>query len=48
MGDNCDRSYDSRWWGPVPLGDVQGRVLCIAWSRDHDGTRWERFGQLVE
>jgi signal peptidase I len=32
MGDNRDNSYDSRYWGPVPLELVEGKVLAIQWS----------------
>ncbi|MBI5809928.1 MAG: signal peptidase I, partial [Deltaproteobacteria bacterium] len=34
MGDNRDRSYDSRYWGTVPIIDVKGRALIIYWSWD--------------
>jgi signal peptidase I len=34
MGDNRDRSYDSRFWGFVDQTDVEGRVLYVYWSRD--------------
>lgn len=34
MGDNRDVSYDSRYWGFVPKGNVLGRPLFIAWSLD--------------
>ncbi len=49
MGDNRDRSYDSRFWGYVPLSDVRGKAFLIYWS--WDGTdrwvRWERLGSLI-
>ncbi len=32
LGDNRDSSYDSRFWGPVPAGNVKGRALAIYWS----------------
>jgi signal peptidase I len=32
MGDNRDDSNDSRWWGPVPAGHLEGRALFVYWS----------------
>jgi signal peptidase I len=32
MGDNRDNSNDSRFWGPVPRGNVKGRAFMIYWS----------------
>jgi signal peptidase I len=32
MGDNRDRSYDSRYWGFIPRENVIGRPLFIYWS----------------
>ncbi len=32
MGDNRDRSNDSRFWGTVPVANVKGRALLVYWS----------------
>ncbi len=34
MGDNRDRSYDSRFWGFADIADVKGRATFVYWSRD--------------
>ncbi len=34
MGDNRDRSYDSRFWGTVPRDYVKGKALLVYWSFD--------------
>ena len=49
MGDNRDRSYDSRFWGPVALDKVKGKAFLIYWSWDGVGrwVRWERIGELI-
>jgi signal peptidase I len=33
MGDNRELSIDSRAFGPVPLTDLDGRLVLTAWSR---------------
>lgn len=45
MGDNRDRSYDSRYWGAVPFKDIKGKAFVIYWSWDRD-SHWVRFGRL--
>lgn len=45
MGDNRDRSYDSRYWGPVPIEDIKGKAIMIYWSWDRD-SNWVRFGRI--
>lgn len=49
LGDNRDRSLDSRFWGYVPLEDVKGKAFIIYWSWDRQETnvRWKRLGQLI-
>jgi signal peptidase I len=49
LGDNRDRSLDSRFWGYVPLGDVKGKAFIIYWSWDRQETtvRWNRLGHLI-
>lgn len=32
LGDNRDESYDSRFWGPLPLSHIKGRASVIYWS----------------
>ena len=31
MGDNRDRSYDSRFWGPLPLEFIKGKAWLLYW-----------------
>jgi signal peptidase I len=49
MGDNRDRSYDSRFWGYVNLNDVRGKAFLIYWSWDGEDrwVRWERLGSII-
>jgi len=42
MGDNRDDSYDSRYFGTVPLSQVEGRLLYLYWSHDRS-----RIGQTI-
>ncbi|HSL84852.1 MAG TPA: signal peptidase I [Thermoanaerobaculia bacterium] len=49
MGDNRDRSYDSRFIGPVPLANLHARPLYIYWHRDPVWTSdFSRIGRTVE
>jgi signal peptidase I len=39
LGDNRDLSQDSRFWGPVPAGNVKGRPLVVYWSLPPESER---------
>lgn len=47
LGDNRRNSWDSRYWGPVPVGHIQGRALSIYFSYDRElgAVRWRRMGR---
>jgi signal peptidase I len=43
LGDNRDNSYDSRFWGALPLANVKGQALYIYWAKDK-----KRIGQTLK
>jgi signal peptidase I len=43
LGDNRENSSDSRDWGFVPVGLVQGRAMFVWWSAPHPG----RIGHII-
>jgi signal peptidase I len=49
MGDNRDHSYDSRFWGIVPLKSIIGKASYIYFSKDPKShqIRWNRFGKNI-
>ena len=56
LGDNRDSSDDSRYWGSVPLNDLEGRVVMIWMSFDwfnrwgderYPTVRWDRVMRTV-
>ena len=48
LGDNRDNSLDSRFWGTVPRGFVDGKPFMVYWSvarkeAGTEATRWSRI-----
>ena len=54
MGDNRDNSYDSRFWGFVPVENVYGKAFMIHWSWNLSNpglankVRWKRIFSGIE
>lgn len=53
MGDNRDRSYDSRFWGFVEESKIKGLAFIKYWSWDSQASwlnkvRWNRLGRPIE
>lgn len=50
MGDNRDRSYDSRFWGFVKNSKIKGLAFIKYWSWDseHFRVRFKNIGKLID
>jgi len=50
MGDNRDRSHDSRFWGQVPEENIKGLAFIKYWSwnSENNWPRWKRIGGWIE
>jgi signal peptidase I len=50
MGDNRDRSSDSRFWGAVPEENLVGRAFLIwmSWNPEEYGINWKRIGTRIQ
>ena len=49
MGDNRDKSYDSRFWGFADVARIKGRATFVywSWSSEAHWPRFERFGHFI-
>jgi signal peptidase I len=53
MGDNRDNSQDSRFWGFVPIHNIEGEAFVTHWSWDFENNsllnkvRWNRIFSLI-
>ena len=45
LGDNRDRSHDSRFWGFVPMENIKGLAFIKYWSWD-SLENWPRFSRI--
>ena len=52
MGDNRDRSHDSRFWGFVPSSQIRGKAFIKYWSIEGPwykfNIRWRNIGRLID
>ena len=50
MGDNRDKSYDSRFWGQLPVENIKGKALIIYFSYERGNmlSRLARIGHVIK
>lgn len=48
LGDHRSNSWDSRYWGFLPLDHVVGRAVAIAWSSSATMLHWDRLLRRID
>ena len=50
MGDNRDNSFDGRFWGPLSIQNIKGKVLILyfSWDKNNILKRLCRIGHLIK
>ncbi|HEY9160094.1 MAG TPA: signal peptidase I [Desulfomonilia bacterium] len=50
MGDNRDQSYDSRFWGQLPVEYIKGKagIIYFSWDNILGRPRFSRIGSLIK
>jgi len=49
MGDNRDQSYDSRFWGELPIVNIKGKagIIYFSWDNEKKRPRLSRIGAFI-
>lgn len=49
LGNNLEKSYDSRHFGSISVDSIRGKVLYIFWSWDENNKpRYDRIGHMIQ
>jgi len=48
MGDNRNKSIDSRYWGFVSEKNVVGKAVIVLFSNDETGFQWSRLFKKIQ